>query len=252
MEDPKFACTTVIDIIVVNAVGKAFANMEKTSIAAKNVEALNFVSTTSINITAKNAFGTAFPSITETNIYAKNAVGLPFANTGKINHNEENSALCLFMPIALSHDLRAFLNVLMHIDMLSGMYTTQGSDDILVRTCGSWEKIMVDQRRSWRIFKQVKQCVMPIALSHDLQAFLNVLMHIDIFCGMYTSQGSGDILVRTSGRWEKIMVEQRRSRRILKQVKQCVMPIYAYCALTRPTGISKCLHAYRHVQWDVH
>ena len=51
---------------------------------------------------------------------------------------------------------------------------------------------------------------------------------------------------------EKIMVDQRRSRRILKQVKQCVMPIYAYCALTRPTGIFKCSHAYGHVQWDVH
>ena len=84
MEDPKFARTTAIDIIAINAAGKAFANMEKTSIAAKNVEALNFVSTTSINITAKNALGTAFASITETNIYAKNVVGLPFANTGKI------------------------------------------------------------------------------------------------------------------------------------------------------------------------
>ena len=51
---------------------------------------------------------------------------------------------------------------------------------------------------------------------------------------------------------EKIMVDQRRSRRILKQVKQCVMPIYAYCALIRPAGIFKCSHAYRHVQWDVH
>ena len=37
---------------------------------------------------------------------------------------------------------------------------------------------------------------MPIALSHDLQAFVNVLMHIDMFSGMYSSQGAGDILVR--------------------------------------------------------
>ena len=93
---------------------------------------------------------------------------------------------------------------------------------------------------------------MPIMLSHDLQAFLNVLMHIVMFSGMYTSQGSGDILVCMCGRWDEIMVDQRRSRRILKQVKQCVMPIYAYCALTRPTGIFKCSHAYGHVQWDVH
>ena len=93
---------------------------------------------------------------------------------------------------------------------------------------------------------------MPIALSHDLQAFLNVLMHIDMFSGMYTSQGSGHILVRMCGNWDKIMVDQRRSRRILKQVKECVMPIYAYCALTRPAGIFKCSHAYRPVQLDVH
>ena len=60
------------------------------------------------------------------------------------------------MPIALSHDLRAFLKVLMHVDMFSGMYTSQGSGDIVVRMCESWEKIMVDRRRSGRIFKQVK------------------------------------------------------------------------------------------------
>ena len=58
-----------------------------------------------------------------------------------------------------------------------------------------------------------------LRLSHDLQTFLNVLMYVDMFSGMYTSQGSGDILVRMCGSWEKIMVDQRRSRRILKQVK---------------------------------
>ena len=93
---------------------------------------------------------------------------------------------------------------------------------------------------------------MPIAPSHDLQAFVNVLIHIDMFSGMYTSQGSGVILVRMCGNWENIMVDQRKSMRILKQVKQCVMPIYAYCALTRPAGIFKCSHPYRHVQRDVH
>ena len=93
---------------------------------------------------------------------------------------------------------------------------------------------MVDQRKSWRILKQVKQCIMLfyafLRLSHDLQAFLNVVMHVDMFSGMYPSQRSGDILVRMCGRWEKIMVDQRRSRRILKQVKQCMMPFYAFCA----------------------
>ena len=45
--------------------------------------------------------------------------------------------------------------------------------------------------------------------SHDLQTFLNVLMHVDLFCGMYTSQGSGDILVRMCGSWETFVVHQR-------------------------------------------
>ena len=57
---------------------------------------------------------------------------------------------------------------------------------------------------------------MPIALSHDLHAFLNVLMPIHMFSRMNTSLGSGDILVRMCGSWEKIMVDQRKSRRILK------------------------------------
>ena len=69
-----------------------------------------------------------------------------------------------------------------------------------------------------------------LRLSHDLQTFLNVLMHVDMFSGMYTSQGSGDILVLMCGSWEKIMVDQRKFRRILKEVKQCIMPFYAFCA----------------------
>ena len=51
-----------------------------------------------------------------------------------------------------------------------------------------------------------------------------------MFSGMYTSQGSGDIRVRMCGSLENFVVDQRRSRRILKQVKQCIMPFYAFCA----------------------
>ena len=51
-----------------------------------------------------------------------------------------------------------------------------------------------------------------------------------MFSGMYTSQGSGDILVRMCGSWENFVVDQRRSKRILKQVKQYIMPFYAFCA----------------------
>ena len=127
--------------------------------------------------------------------------------------------------IELSHDLHACVNVLMHIDMFSGMYTSLGTGDILVRMCGSLEKIMVDQRSSRRIFKQVKHSVIYIELSHDLHACVNVLMHIDIFGWMYTSPGIGDILVRMRGSWDKIMVDQRSSRRIFKQVKNSVLYI---------------------------
>ena len=59
-----------------------------------------------------------------------------------------------------------------------------------------------------------------LRLSHDLQTFVNVLMHVDMFSGKNTSQGSGYILVRMCGSWENFVVHQRRSRRILKQVKQ--------------------------------
>ena len=58
-------------------------------------------------------------------------------------------------------------------------------------------------------------------------------MHVDLFIGMLTIQRSGDIVVRMCGSWEKIVLGQRRCRRILKQVKQCVLPIFAFCALTR-------------------
>ena len=80
---------------------------------------------------------------------------------------------------------------------------------------------MLDQCRATRIFKQVKHSVLYIELSHDLHACVNLLMHIDIFRGMYTSLGTGDILVRMLGSSEKVMVDQRRSRRNFKQVNHC-------------------------------
>ena len=56
-------------------------------------------------------------------------------------------------------------------------------------------------------------------------------MHVDLFTGMYTIQRSGDIVVRMCGSWEIIVVDQRRCRRILKQVKQCVLLIIAFLRL---------------------
>ena len=84
---------------------------------------------------------------------------------------------------------------------------------------------MVDQRKSRRMFKQVKHSVLSIELSHDLHACVNVLMHIDIFRGLYTSLGTGDVLVRMLGSWEKSMVDHRKSRRIFKEVKHSVLSI---------------------------
>ena len=53
-----------------------------------------------------------------------------------------------------------------------------------MRMCGSWEKIMVDQRRSRRIFKQANHSVFLTDVSHDQHACGDVLMHIDMFSGM--------------------------------------------------------------------
>ena len=120
----------------------------------------------------------------------------------------------------LSQDLDACVNVLMHINICRGMYTSLGTGDILVRMCGSWEKIMADNPSFPRIFKQVKDPLLLTELSHDLHACGSVLMHIDIIRGMYTSLGTGDILVRMCGSWKKIMEDQRSSGRIFKQVKR--------------------------------
>ena len=54
-----------------------------------------------------------------------------------------------------------------------------------------------------------------LRLGNDLQTFSNVLIHVDMFSWMYTSQGSGDILVRMCGSLENFVVHQPRSRRIL-------------------------------------
>ena len=94
---------------------------------------------------------------------------------------------------------------------------------------------MEGQRSSRRLLKQVKQSVMPIELSPYLQASVNVLIHIDMFSGMETSLQSGGILVRMCGSWEKFMVDQCSSRRVLKQVKYSLL-----CLLSSHTT---CTHA---------
>ena len=105
------------------------------------------------------------------------------------------------------------------------MYTSLGKGHIHLRMCGSWEKIVVNQRSSRGISKQVKHSLSSIDLSHDLHECVNVPMHIDMFSGLYTSLGTSDILVRMCGSWEKIVVDQHISRRILKQVKDSLSSI---------------------------
>ena len=77
-------------------------------------------------------------------------------------------------------------------------------------------------------------------------------MHVDMFSGMYTSQGSGDILVCMCVSLENFVVHLRTFRRILKQVKQCIMPFMPSATLTGPADFFKCSNARRHVQWDIH
>ena len=144
--------------------------------------------------------------------------------------------------IELSHDLHACVNVLMHIDIFSGMYTSLATGDILVRMLGSWGKILVHQHSSRRICKQVIHSSLPIELSHDLLACENVLMHIDIFSGMYNSLATGEILVRMLGSWEKIIVDRCKSRRICKQVIHSGLPI----------ELSHALYAYVNVLRNIH
>ena len=120
----------------------------------------------------------------------------------------------------------------MHIDIFRVLYTSVGTCDILVRMFGSWEKIIVDQRMWRRIFKQVKHSDLSIELSHDLHACVNVLMHIDIFRGMYSSLGTGDILVRMLGSWDKIKADQRSSRRIFNQVKHFDLSMSSHTTCT--------------------
>ena len=107
---------------------------------------------------------------------------------------------------------------------------------------------MVDLRSSGRIFKQVKRSGLLTDLSHDHHACGNVLMHIDMFSGMYTSLGSGDILVRMCGSWDKI---HGRSAQFRTHFQTGETLWVTYGPLTRPARMRKCSHAYRHFQWDI-
>ena len=129
----------------------------------------------------------------------------------------------------------------MHIDMFSGMYTNLGTGDILLHMCRSWEKIMVDQRRSRRIFKQVKHSLSSIELSHDLHACVHVLMYIHMFSGIYTSLGAGDILGRMCGSWEKIVDDQRISRSIFREVK------HSLSSIERSHAVHVCVNVLIHI-----
>ena len=154
-----------------------------------------------------------------------------------------------------------------------------------MRMLGSWGKLVVDQRRSRRMFKEVKYSLHLLSFSHDLHACVNVLMHIDMFSGMYSSLvtgtgtvgqvqlslvishdrnacgyvhtdielfrgmkrilGTGDLLVRILRSCGKIKVNQHRSTRMSATVGTSST---LSCNLTRPERMRICSHAYRTVQ----
>ena len=87
------------------------------------------------------------------------------------------------------------------------MYTSLGTGDILVRMCGSWEKTMVDQRSSGRIFKEVETLWVTYGRLTRPARIRKCSHAYNIIRGMYTSLGTGHILVRMCGSWEKIMVD---------------------------------------------
>ena len=70
-----------------------------------------------------------------------------------------------------------------------------------------------------------------------------------MFNGMYTSLGTGDMLVRMCGSLEKIVVDQRSSGLIFKQVKHSLSSIELSQG---PARKNKCSHAFGRVQWDLH
>ena len=95
-----------------------------------------------------------------------------------------------------------------------------------------------------------------ITLSHDLQyTFLNVLMHADLFSGMYTCQGSGDI--RCAHVWK--LGEFRGTSAHFQthfQSPSEAVTLYSFmlfCAshTTCSTFLNVLMHD-RPVQWDVH
>ena len=116
------------------------------------------------------------------------------------------------MPFAPLTRPAEFFKCSNDVDLFSGMYI---SKDQVIYLCACVEV----GRLSWYISAlsthfQTSETVHYVflcllRLSHDLQTFLNVLMHVDLFSGMYTSQGSGDILVRMCGSWETFVVHQR-------------------------------------------
>ena len=54
----------------------------------------------------------------------------------------------------------------------------------LCEMCGSWEKFIVDQRRSRRVFKEARHSGVLTEPSHGLHACGNVFLHIDMFSAL--------------------------------------------------------------------
>ena len=145
-----------------------------------------------------------------------------------------NRTLCLFMPSALltrPGDLFKCSNACRHIQWDVHSPRIRWYTCAHVWKLGEFRGTSAHFSAHFEASETVHYAFLCLLrLSHYLQTFLKVLMHVNMFSGMYTSQGSGDILVRMCGSWENVVVHLRTFRRIFKQVKQCIMPFYAFCA----------------------
>ena len=71
-----------------------------------------------------------------------------------------------------------------------------------------------------------------VRLSHDLQTFLNVLMHVDLFSGTCKLAKDQVIYLCACVEVGRLSWYVSALSTIFKQVKQCIMPFHALCAST--------------------
>ena len=125
------------------------------------------------------------------------------------------------------------------------MYSILGTGDILVHMLRSWWKLKVNQHMSTRISATVRTSQLSLVSSHDRKACGYVHTHIELFRGMYSILGTGDILVHMLRSWWNVKVNQHMSTCMSATVRTSST---LSCQLTRSESMQICSHAYRTVQ----